>query len=451
MKFRNRLTRVFLFCLAYTLGATWGDSMAQAYPARFGLSPDNSQGLLLSVINSAKKELIINIYQFDSPPVAKALISQIKKGVKVEILIEGQPVGKITSKGQETLQLLRTAMDRNSPSSRLFLMTSMPSENTTVQRRFAFDHAKYVIADGVNVLVSSENFTGSGHPNGGYVGNRGWETVIESSALASKMRAIFDQDTDFSPGDVIEWTGASALPAPTTPESAVAAPGKRTLKAIPIGKGDVTHMEILSSPNSLEGLVSLMRSAKDHLDVEQMSLPSQWKDPTPVLSPLVAEMIAAARRGVSVRVLLNDEDAFGRLLLLGAQSPSPEPLPVATKKPNEITARLLLQAARCEKLPLAARIVNTQNTQISYIHNKGYLIDRNKALVSSINGTRNSVVNNREIALLLESKDAAQYFGKAFGFDWDSSAELSPEPNPTPCEPLNLPMNLTSRFFSLPN
>ncbi len=435
MKFRNSLTASFLFCLALSSGLGLGFSpWAEAVPARFGLSPDNTQELLLSVINSAKKELIVNIYEFSSPVISKALVDQIKKGITLEILIEGQPFGgKVSPGGLDTLRALRTAMDQSSASNRLFVMTNA---NTASTRRFAFDHAKYVIADGSTLLIASENFTATGHPNSGIVGNRGWETVLESPDLAAKMKAIFTQDTDLTHGDVIEWNAVASLP-PVAPDPA-ATPTKRTVVALPAGKGDVANAEIISSPNSLNDLVSLMRSAKDHLDVEQMSLPSQWRSPHVALSPLVSEMIAAARRGVTVRVLLNDEDAFKTLV---QNSPAHVTLPdpgtpsvgAGKMNPNEVTARLLLQAARCEKLPLSARIVSIKNTQITYIHNKGYLVDGNKALVSSINGTQNSVINNREIAILLESKDAAQYFGKAFSFDWDNSPELSADPNPAPC------------------
>ena len=42
-----------------------------------------------------------------------------------------------------------------------------------------------------------------------------------------------------------------------------------------------------------------------------------------------------------------------------------------------------------------------------------------EVLVSSINGTENSVENNREIGIAIESEAGARYFGEVFGFDWD--------------------------------
>ncbi|MFH1263821.1 MAG: phospholipase D-like domain-containing protein, partial [Pseudomonadota bacterium] len=64
------------------------------------------------------------------------------------------------------------------------------------------------------------------------------------------------------------------------------------------------------------------------------------------------------------------------------------------------------------------------------IHNKGFLADDRFALVSSINGTQNSVMNNRELGILLDSPDAAQYFKMAFNADWNVSPEST---ETTPC------------------
>jgi phosphatidylserine/phosphatidylglycerophosphate/cardiolipin synthase-like enzyme len=96
----------FAFFAAFHLSAP----QAQAFPIQFGLSPDNSQSLLTRTIDSADKEILINVYQFDSPEIQKAIIAKIDAGVTVRILLEGQPMGKISTNGMTTLHAIAHAM-----------------------------------------------------------------------------------------------------------------------------------------------------------------------------------------------------------------------------------------------------------------------------------------------------------------------------------------------------
>lgn len=200
----------------------------------------------------------------------------------------------------------------------------------------------------------------------------------------------------------------------SAPFAAAAAPAPlRAVPTLPIGSGEVREARLVLSPNSLGGLLRFIRAARDTLESEQMSHPSTWRDPDneKFLSPIVVELIEAARRGVAVRVIVNDDKAFG-----GS--------PTGKMGPNEITARLLNSIAQCDDLPLEARVINVKATGITYVHNKGYLADGRKVLVSSINGTKNSIMNNREVAVHLDSVDAHQYFLGAFQFDWTRSPAL---------------------------
>jgi phosphatidylserine/phosphatidylglycerophosphate/cardiolipin synthase-like enzyme len=64
------------------------------------------------------------------------------------------------------------------------------------------------------------------------------------------------------------------------------------------------------------------------------------------------------------------------------------------------------------------------------------IFDHSKVLVSSINGTPNSMDNNREVAVLVQSPDAARYYQGFFEFDWtrSPSIQLPPEENIAPCQ-----------------
>jgi cardiolipin synthase A/B len=398
---------------------------AHAIPARFGLAPDNSQELLLSTLRGAKRSLLVNIYEFEHPKIADLLVERIRAGIDTRMLVEGEPVGGLSDESKAILSEIRQAMvEAKNPDNRLFLMTGVQGGK---ERRFRFNHAKYVVADGEVVLVSSENFSVNGHPDAGKKGNRGWGMAVKDAATAQRFTALFAGDVDLKHGDVKE---IPTRPRATGSRRIVAAPPEdRAAPRIAGGKGEVDSVELLTSPDSLKGLTSLIRSARDSIEVEHMSYPSTWltSDDKRRQSPLVAALLQAARNGVKVRVLLNDEDVFGKPVHEAARD-------LADSK-NEITAKLLMNRARCENLKIAARIVSVEKVGITYIHNKGMIVDGRTVMVSSINGTQNSVMNNREVALVVRGEDAGRYYGSAFAFDWKNSPALPKDDMPCRSEP----------------
>jgi len=403
--------------------------IAFALPGTFGLSPDNNRTLLLSVFNDAKSTIEVNIYQFDNQEIADALTKKIKEGLTVRLLVEGQPLGKISPDGKKVLEQLRNAMQKApNKQNRLFMMTDL--DDKSIKRRYRYNHAKYVIADKKVVLISSENFTGHGHPEMGEIGNRGWEVVIESVSLARKLQDIFEFDIKKEYEDVVRIQNG---PIPNTNHIEDFSPPSekfyRPFKPIPIGEGNVRKVRVIDSPDSSRSLKSMIRTAKTSIEVEQMSFPPTWRDNNheKQVSPMIIEIVKAAKRGVKVKVLVNDDRVFD------PGSPEDE------KKPNQLTADLFMEYARCYDLPISARVIDIEKTALSYIHNKGVIVDNELVLVSSINWTKNSVMNNREIAVLMESEDAAKYYKRAFDFDWfysEKSAAKAARHLTGPCPPL---------------
>jgi len=113
------------------------------------------------------------------------------------------------------------------------------------------------------------------------------------------------------------------------------------------------------------------------------------------------EAVSAARRGVSVRILLSD--AF---------------LNPADEKDNLHTVTYVNEIARRENLDMQARIIKSRLVGVDKIHNKGLVVDSRYSLVSSINWSRNSPVNNREASLLIDNPQIGTYFSDIFAYDW---------------------------------
>jgi phosphatidylserine/phosphatidylglycerophosphate/cardiolipin synthase-like enzyme len=384
-------------------------------------SPETNLALALNAIQSAKKKLVINAYELNSPEIANALKQKIKK-IPVTILLEGQPVGGIDEDGIQIRDLIVEAMNRSSLPHKFLVMSSKTPDGERA-RRFRFDHAKYIIVDDSSLLVGSENYSVSGHPAEGSKGTRGWETLIHDKGMASSFMQLFKTDSSTEHGDVFlisESRLKSPIPFIGNWEGDLKDLGSIAQQAyvpafpVPIDF-EVPSINQVTSPNtSTSGLLNFIRGAKKTLDVELMSFSYRWGN-TGNVSPLFTAIVDAARKGVKVRVLLNDERAFGGGFRLESEH-------LNSKTSNNVLVVEQLQAiAKKEKLELKALIADIKTMGVKYIHNKGAIADNETVLISSINWNRNSLENNREAAVVVHSNEVSDYYSELFDSDWNDS------------------------------
>ena len=423
---------------------------ASAVNVQLSESPTDDLSVTVKAIQSATQSLYINSYELTSTTIADAIMTAIQNGVHVEILQEGQPVGGFPKAGLSVRDSIVEAMGRANADDHYYLMTSGSSKNRS-SRRFHYDHAKYIIVDESSLVVGSENYSDTGNPETGHVGTRGWEVWAADANLAAQFKAMFTFDTDTSYGDIDELTDSSSHEYGDVPFLS-------TLTALKIGRAGsrsglfaaassvASLVNGISSPDqilsgssnlpgsnllgsSLSGITSLLSSATQSIDIEQMEFYQAWgKSNT---SPLYNELVAAARRGVKVRVLLNPASAFSSKDSSEDSSSyfhefnSGYGFYKSSKKrtdPNQEMVDALNQAASQGGLSIEARMADVKAMGVDYIHNKGALVDGNQTLVSSINWDENSVEHNREAAVILTGPDINAHYEQLFQSDWDNSA-----------------------------
>ncbi len=361
-------------------------------------APTSNLALTVSAIKSAHQSIQLNIYEMTSPEIADALMSQIRAGVHVEILEEGQPVGGMSATGKGIEAQIVQSMGQSGTGNHFYVMTS---KETSAKRRFHFDHAKYAVIDNAHLLIGSENYSPTGNPAPGTKGNRGWEVFIHNQAIARDFQNIFAADTTLGFGDIIDATksiqaernkpGNPVAPLPASPDYPLQG---TTLSALAVQR-------ITAPDSSLAGLVALLDQARSSIDIQQMTFDSAWSVGP---NPLITALENAAKRGVRVRVLLNDESVF--------QHPGrPE------KSKNQATIDRLNQIAN-----ISAKIANLKAMGVDYIHNKGALVDGNLTLISSINWNENAIQRNREAAVLIKSPAVFAHYEALFESDWRVSA-----------------------------
>jgi len=378
-------------------------------------SPRSNLVLSLKAILSAKKSIVMNAYELTSYEVAEALIQKINEGVRVELLQEGQPVGGLIPEALDIQKKIVQAMEANS-SSQLHGYWVMTSETPKGKRRFRYNHAKYIIIDELGVLMGSENYSPSGQPIPGSVnGTRGWQTFIYDEQMARNFLAVFKKDqsphhgdlvTLFSPkiplpkvlGKMSDWIGEMQNVTKSIEKrfSWMLSDEPKTLEA--------DHVEFLTSPeSSLVGLLAFIETAQETLDVELMSFNPMWGK-TGEYSPLLNALVASAKRGVKIRVLVNDSTVFG-----------------GDNEGDVKLVALVDSLAKKHKIALKAVIADLPKMRVKYIHNKGALADGYKTLISSINWNQNSVENNRETAISVDSQSINEHYQAIFDLDWNAS------------------------------
>ena len=92
-----------------------------------------------------------------------------------------------------------------------------------------------------------------------------------------------------------------------------------------------------------------------------------------------------------------------------------------TPSKNLPTIDALNQLAQSENLNVAAGTADIKRMGVTYIHNKGVLVDGNKTLISSINWDSNAVLNNREAAVVITGSDVFDHYETLFNGDWQTS------------------------------
>ena len=345
------------------------------------VSPDDGRDRLLAFLGSATHSVEVAVYTLTSEPITSVLADRALAGVRVRVLLEGAPVG-----GLEESE--RTAVDRLLAAGAQVRFLAAAGDAV---KRYRYLHAKYAIVDGTAVLVASENFGDSGFPAAGDAGNRGWSVIVDNLGLAGQLWEVFEEDFDPSRSDSVAATPGA--------QPAAAAPVPAAPRAVPEHCVPWHARLVLAPDTSLapEGLLGAFAAARDRIWIEAFYADDPWGDGP---NPFLDAAFAAARRGVSVRILLD-----------GSRWSAEE-----DSSANEALAGRLNDRAHADGVDLQARVLAPEGS-VERLHNKGAIVD-GTALVSSMNWARGSATDNREVGLLLDEPSAVDRLAAAFQRDW---------------------------------
>ncbi|HFQ94505.1 MAG TPA: hypothetical protein ENK32_10875 [Anaerolineae bacterium] len=370
------------------------------------IAPDNAYDTLIAALNTAQTSIQIEVQTFENLGVMDALIAARQRGVNVTLLMEAAPSGGVDDQEKYICQQLETA------GAACWFMINDPGQD--IYDRYRYIHAKFILIDNKQVIISSENLSPNSLPyddkSDGTTGRRGVLLITDAPGVINHVQTVFNRDFDLANHQDITNTAHAigAPPAgfvPITETGGISYTVRYPNPSVFTGQ---FAFEIVQSPeNSLRDSDSLLglvnrAGAGDSVWVEQQYERTYWGDnPTDDPNPRLEAYIAAARRGADVRLLL---DSF---------FDDPD-----KTDSNAATCAYVNQIAQDENLTLACTTANPAGLGI---HNKMVLAQiggKGYVHVGSINGSEQSSKGNRELALQVQSDDAYALLSGMFVTDW---------------------------------
>jgi len=345
------------------------------------VSPDCSYPVITAAIDNATTSLLLNMYEFTNTALAQHLLDALERGVNVSILLEGSPVGGITTTEQAIASTLTSA------GASLRFLYNDPSAH--IYARYRYDHAKYLVVDNTSVVLTSGNWAMTGVPIDPSYGNREWGVAITDSRLASYFTDVFT--ADFNPDrcdsvtiENMNFTVYQGLPSGTVPT------GSYHPRFQAMSLQEQTRLTPIFSPDTSETFIlQAMQNATQSIYIQQLEMSLSWNG---VESPFLVLLKEKAAEGLDVRLFLNDNPSY-------------------SSSAADIEAAL-------NGTGIKVQLCSTDKSPFSAIHNKGMIIDNRTVLISSVNWNEVSVRDNREAAVLIDNPTAAAYFTAVYLQDW---------------------------------
>ncbi|MBM5788735.1 MAG: phosphatidylserine/phosphatidylglycerophosphate/cardiolipin synthase family protein [Cyanobacteria bacterium M_DeepCast_200m_mx_001] len=383
-------------------------------------SGDDLEALLLETIRGAQRELLVAVQELSLPQVARALVEQHRRGLRVQVVLENtysqpwssQHEAELSPHLRQRRRQLMALADRNRDGQltakereqgdavALLQRGGVPLLDDTADgsRGSALMHSKFVVADRRVVVTGSANFTPScihGDPDDRRTrGNVNHLLRFDSSPLAELFAAEFQRMWGDGPGGASDSRfglakgsgAATTVLVGATPVTVLFAPHRR------------------QDPNGgLRLIGNALASAERRVDLALFVFSAQ------TLTQVIAEL---QRRGVPLRLLADPGFAsrsFSEVLdLLGVALADRHCKLEAGNQPLTHAG----EGVGIPRLPGGDKL-----------HHKFAVIDNRTVITGSFNWSPSAAHQNDEVLLVIESPLLAAHFTREMDRLW-RGAEL---------------------------
>jgi phosphatidylserine/phosphatidylglycerophosphate/cardiolipin synthase-like enzyme len=297
------------------------------------VEPDAGEAPVVDAIQQASSSVWVEVYLMTDSAVIQALEDAAGRGVQVRVLLEAHPYGSGSENPQQLLDELNAAGVQAQASDPVYHYT----------------HEKGMIIDGKTAYIMTCNLTRSGLGGSSSTANREYGVIDSNSDDVNEVKAIFNAD----------WNHQT--PQLTVPRL------------------------VVSPVNARADTAALIASAHKSLLLEDEEMyDTQSED----------ALIAAAKRGVSVQVVL--------------------PAPSSSGSSNDSDVARLLAGG-----------VQVRYITAPYMHAKLIIVDNTIAFTGSENFSSTSLDENRELGIVISDPNAISTFINVFGQDWAQAQDAS--------------------------
>ncbi|MGZ3692729.1 MAG: phospholipase D-like domain-containing protein [Bdellovibrionota bacterium] len=324
-----------------------------------GVYVNSEASPLLALLGAAKSKIDIEIYTMTDPTIRSLLRDAIRRGVKIRIVKDARPVGKncdVFAANEVSAIADADCLDQRKLVSEVRASggsyEAFNKANLCPNKKAdgCFEHGKIALVDDL-ALISTGNFDATNlclANESETKCNRDYTLVNDNREVVNALENIFAADLRGASYDV-----ASLIPSSLT--------------------------DILTvSPDSLRPLVKFIDSARTSIDLEAQYL----KDPD-----LNAALSRAAARGVSVSLTVASACSFGK------------PKPAEAQQIQQVYSVFDTAGISSRMFTSADQI----NGRSGYMHAKVIVVDEKRVWVGSVNGSSESLSQNREYGLILDS------------------------------------------------
>ena len=363
-------------------------------------SPDSTYAATAKLINNAKKEIIIGIYDFTAQYMKELLLNAMQRKVKVSLMLD------IDSKDEQKIfDELEQFGCKSVPA---------PSCASKVINYFPSSHEKVIVIDGTWVIVQSGNYSSNsipfnemdgGDPKNFKKGNRDMGVAINSKPLADFFAKVLKKDMKLQLDAEAAQSVAEIFS--DTPFLVEALPRQIPKKLFPSKSFNpskkISVTPVLSPENYMSVVPDLLMNAKKSIYIENQYI----RGTQPQVSKLLEAIKSAvdANPGLSVQIIL------GKLFDAKA---------VEKEKANIAHIKKTFGLALGKNI----RFINT--SLFVHCHNKLIIVDNKTVLISSQNWSDSAVSKNREAGVIIEYPELTKYYTGIFNYDWETAQKKIP-------------------------
>ena len=359
------------------------------------ISPAGSLAQIIQWLDSAQTSIHVHIYELHSPEISFALRQAAQRGVEVTVVLdEGDYWWE-----DNALRWQRGHASDLAAAGATVYWFGEPSDSDAPAGPYAFLHSKVAVVDDSSTWIGSGNWKRSTMPVDGQAGNVDWGVIIEAPDVA--MQVLERISWDENPANSHVKLHDPLSPSQGTPNgwaTPTQADDPPTLPTNTLTTTGVVEGRLLTCPDDcMEGLAWLIDEADEELLLSLQNLDMDWYWGWGV-SPLWQSLENAAQRGVKIRLIINgyywDDEIQDAVNTFNHEW-------------NETNGWD------------TSAIIMSSSDSITKLHNKGVIVDGELTLFSSINFGASAIIRNREMGVVIDSVEIAEFMRTSWLEDWN--------------------------------